>query len=103
MKINEGTLPQFFLVLTGPKAAAGRTAGKPQPWCIEEVYLFNAASLVNDLKTRGVKLGVAASIRSVLWNAARIYPEHPKSPWNLTELQKESLRLFRLSSVAIRL
>ena len=100
LAIREHCLPDVFLVMTGPKATAGRTAGEPQPWCIEEVYLFEAASLVRDLKARGVKIGAATSIRQEVWRAARIYPEQATSRWKLTECQKECLRLFALHSVA---
>lgn len=100
LNIKEDHLPDFFLVMTGPKATPGRTAAEPQPWCIEEVYLFEARPLVEDLKARPVKLGAATSIRQDLWEGARIYPEHPDSPFRITRDQKEALQLFCLSSVA---
>ena len=102
LAIREDCLPDLFLVMTGPKATAGRTAGEPQPWCIEEVYLFEARPLVRELKARRVKIGAATSIRQDVWRAARIHPEQATSSWKLTEFQKECLRLFSLSSVATR-
>lgn len=45
-----------------------------RPWLIEEVFLFEARPLLERLKARGLKIGVATSVRQAEWEEARIYP-----------------------------
>jgi hypothetical protein len=80
--------PDRYLVLTGPKAAA-----ETRPMVIDAVYLFDAATVVAELRARGLKIGVASSVRAQQWEAAEIYPRHnPAFP--LTEEQRDLLALF---------
>lgn len=80
--------PDRHLVLTGPKAAA-----ETRPMVIDAVYLFDAATVVAELRARGLKIGVASSVRAQQWEAAEIYPRHnPAFP--LTEEQRDLLALF---------
>lgn len=65
----------YYLVFAGPKTAAMSSRGTTRPWVIAEVFLFDMPSLITRLKTRGVRLGVATSVRQIEWEAARIYPE----------------------------
>jgi hypothetical protein len=64
----------YYLVFCGPKATAMTSKGGTRPWAIENVYLFDAAQLRADQIERGIKSGVASSVRTELWSAAEIYP-----------------------------
>ena len=93
LDISKENLPDFYLVLTGPKNRAASSRGGHLPWVIETVYLFDARDLVNKLK---VKIGTATSVKQVIWEEAEIYPAHnPYFP--LSRSQREMLKLFRSS------
>jgi hypothetical protein len=59
----------YYLVLTGPARQA-----PVLPWVIDSVFLFKHAELLAALTARGVKIGVATSVRKTDWQAARISP-----------------------------
>ena len=103
---NEGLLdiktdgtPDFYLVLTGPRAAAASSRGTTRPWVIEAAYLFENASLLNNLTERNLKIGVATSVRRELWDRAEIYPGSANGVLTLTEPQAAMLLLFSESSL----
>jgi hypothetical protein len=48
--------------------------GGTRPWCIESVYLFDAKQVLTALSVRGVRTGIASSVRNTQWDAAEIYP-----------------------------
>lgn len=79
----------YYLILTGPPGPASA-----RPWIIESVFLFDSRELLGNLKERGVKVGVATSVRKEYWEAARIFPGHPGSPLELDESQVADLKLF---------
>jgi hypothetical protein len=79
----------FYLVLTGPRGAA-----RHLPWGIESVFLFESTELLGRLKERGVKIGVATSVTSGDWEAARVFPPQPSSPYALTGEQLNMLSTF---------
>ena len=60
--------------MTGPKAQVMSSRGGIRPWLIHHVYLFDAPRLVVELRRRGLKIGVATSVRQSYWQAAEIYP-----------------------------
>jgi hypothetical protein len=95
LDINPQALPDFYLVLTGPKASAGPSRGQIRPWLIHSVHLFDAAALVGLLKQRGLKIGVATSVRQKFWRESEIYPEQRSSRLTLTEEQRNLLALFQ--------
>lgn len=66
--------PDFYLVLTGPRAPAASSRLAVRPWVIDHVYLFEQRTLVAALRERGVHIGVATSMQNALWEAAEIYP-----------------------------
>jgi phosphoglycolate phosphatase-like HAD superfamily hydrolase len=68
--------------------------GQTRPWIIEGVYLFDAQALVDELKRRGVKLGIATSIRQRLWAEAEIYPAQRCGLLELSDEQRAALKLF---------
>lgn len=92
-------LPDYYLVLTGVKAASLSSRGKSRPWLIDAAYLFDAHSLVAQLTLLGVKLGIASSVRSHIWEEAEIYPQSRSTMLRLTDEQRGQLCLFG-SSVA---
>ncbi len=95
LNINPKGVPDYYLVMTGPKAAPMTSRGQTLPWVITEVFLFDAPALLQRLRERGVTLGTATSVRQHEWEAARVYPdEAPGAPLKLTDAQREALKLF---------
>ena len=74
LDITPESLPDYYLVMTGPKELEGTSRGGIRPWLINSVFLFNAADLVIELTARGVNVGTASSVRKHEWQAAEIYP-----------------------------
>ena len=95
LDVQPDALPDFFLVLTGPRTPAGSSRGTTQPLTIESVYLLEAARLVAHLSARGVKIGVATSVRRHIWDAAELYPSPTNSTLRLTREQVQMIELFR--------
>lgn len=87
--------PDYYLVFAGPKGAAVSSRGARRPWLIHRVFVFEARSLHGALQSRGVKLGVATSIRADLWNQAELYPTAACKLLCLSEPQRRALELFR--------
>jgi hypothetical protein len=77
------------LVMTGPPGQS-----RTLPWVIDSVFLFNNEELLGRLRARGVKIGLATSVRKADWEAARIFPAHPMSPIQLSAQQQAWLSLF---------
>lgn len=96
LDLTESDVVDYYLVLTGPAAAATHSRGAVRPWCITSVYLFDARALRNDLRGRGVKIGAASSVRAAQWVAAQIYPEQRNPTLMLQPAQVEMLRRFAL-------
>ncbi len=67
LDINPDGVPDYYLVMTGPKA----WPTKSRPLVITGVFLFDAHELVNRLRERGVRLGVATGVRQHEWAATR--------------------------------
>ena len=96
LDINPKALPDYYLVMTGPKAKVLTSKGVKRPWVIEAVYLFNAEALVKELSKRGIKLSVATSVRQVYWEEAEIYPRQRNRALVLSEEQKRMLEMFSM-------
>jgi len=94
LDINPDALPDFFLVMTGPKALEPISKGGIRPWLINYVFLFNAAELVTELTARGVKIGVASSVRKHEWQAAEIYPNRRSMVYRLSDEQMATILAF---------
>jgi hypothetical protein len=45
LDVSEGQRPDYFLVFTGPEAAAASSRGSTRPLLIEHVYLFHGEAL----------------------------------------------------------
>ena len=85
----------YYLVMTGPQAAAISSRGRTLPWVITEVFLFDARALVEQFKKQKRTLGVASYVRKHEWEAARVYPAAaPRAPLKLTAADREKLKLF---------
>jgi predicted RNase H-like nuclease len=82
-----------YLVLTGPRPKGPTRQALPVR--IDSVFLFDMPPLLEDLRTRGVGIGIATSVRRAFWDAARIYPPKQGSVWPLAAEQIELLELFR--------
>jgi len=58
------------------------------------IYLINAAELVIELNARGVKIGVASSVRKHEWQAAEIYPNKRSMVYRLSDEQMAKILAF---------
>lgn len=94
LDINLSAPLDYYLVFTGRKAAGGSSRGTIRPFCIDAVFLFDAARLHNELKGRGVKIGVATGVRRVQWEAAEIYPRPHNGDLVVTDWQRRQLEMF---------
>jgi len=94
LAITPNTAPDYYLVLTGPKSGAMSSRGQVRPWTIEYIYLFESQTLVDELKRVGVKIGIATSVRQLLWTAAEIHPLTNNPALVLSAEQREALALF---------
>ena len=94
LDIRLDALPDFFLVLTGPRTPPASSRGSTQPWTIESVYLFEATPLVGELKERGVKIGTGTSVVRQHWDEAEIYPSPRNSALRLTPQQVSMVEWF---------
>lgn len=74
LDINPAAVPDFYLVLTGPPAAAGSSRGASRPWIVTDAFLFETEALLEELRGRGVAIGIATSMRQDLWERARCRP-----------------------------
>lgn len=83
-----------YLVLAGPRSTVLTSLDSHRPWRIDHVYLFHAPTLSAEQRARGVKTGVAASVRKSQWDAAEIYPVPSNRLPTLSERQTGLLRLF---------
>lgn len=94
LDITPQSLPDFYLVMTGPKGQAVSSRGGVRPWLINYVFLFNAAELVIELNARGVKIGIASSVRKHEWQAVEIYPNKRNMVYRLSEKQMAMILAF---------
>lgn len=84
----------FYLVMTGPQAAPVSSRGGTRPLRITAVYLFVVPELLAELGARGVKIGIATSVRVGDWEASEIFPRQNNRVLVLTADQREALALF---------
>jgi hypothetical protein len=94
LDITPQQLPDFYLVLAGPRSAAGSSRGDARLWLIRSVHLFEAMPLVASLRERGIKIGVATSVIRSVWSDAEIYPHQNSGVLVLSSEQREQVRLF---------
>lgn len=94
LDIKPNALPELFLVLSGPKTVARSSRGATRPFFIDEIFLFEAKELHARLRERGVKIGVATSVRRADWELARVFPDPADPADTLSDEQQAILRLF---------
>jgi hypothetical protein len=90
LDITPAALPDYYLVLAGPKPAPKQK--RLRPWVIASVYLFEAQPLVTALAGR--KAGIATGVRQELWTQAELYPEQRNTALPLSQEQRAMLALF---------
>jgi hypothetical protein len=95
LSVSDSPEPGYYLVLTGALSPAASSRGAIRPWCIHNVYLFDANRLRAEQRARGVQLGVASSVTKRQWVAAEIYPSSNNLELSLTPEQFRVLQLFR--------
>lgn len=100
LDISKDLLPDYYLVMTGPKSAPLSSRGQSRPWAIDYVFLFDASALVEELKRARVKIGVATSIRQQFWAKAEIHPNPLNKILQLSTEQHEAINLFSTLSVS---
>ena len=94
LDIEPRFVPDFYLVLTGPHEPALSSRGTTRPWLITSVFLFDGPRLVDELAKAGVKIGIGASVRTYLWDAAELWPNQRNAMFLLADEQRRMLRLF---------
>lgn len=94
LDIARESVPDYYLVLTGPRSPAAPSRGLSRPWVIAAVYLFDARLLSTHLETHAVKVGVATSVREGLWEQAEIYPMPRNAILSVSDEQRHLLGLF---------
>lgn len=94
LDVNPDGIPDYYLVLTGPKATSMTSRGGVRPLVVESVYLFKSGPLLDALRERGVKLGAATSVAKGLWEAAEVYPTPRITALVLTPEQRRALSQF---------
>ena len=99
LDITPNALPDYYLIMTGPKSSILTSRNRVRPWTIDHVFLFDANTLVEELIQRNTKTGIATSIRSNLWKSAEIYPTATNSVYILSERQREALGFFSAAAI----
>ena len=94
LDINPDAVPDYYLVLTGPRSPASSSRGATRPFVISSVFLFDSRSLLTVLQVTGVEVGVATSVRRELWGSAEVYP-HANLILEVNGEQRRALELFR--------
>jgi len=88
-------LPDFFLVLTGPRTSAGSSRGEVRPFVIEHAFLFDGRAIADAVGSRGLRIGPATSVASADWRDAELFPEPRCSLLRMDDEQRRQLSLFR--------
>ncbi|MBM3470334.1 MAG: hypothetical protein FJX73_06035 [Armatimonadetes bacterium] len=92
--LSMGVVPDYYLVLAGPRAGAKPSRGGTRPWLIRSVYLLEGPSLHKALEARGIKVGIATSVLRVLWWDTEIFPEPRGTLLPPSAKQRRLLALF---------
>ncbi len=92
LDINPTAIPDYYLILSGPKTSSMDKTTRARSWVIESVYLFDAPSLIEKLSGRVI--GIATSVPARLWDDAEIYPRAMAGGMELSESQQMALGLF---------
>ncbi len=87
-------LADYYLVLTGHKREPSSSKGTTRPITISSIYLFNMKGLVDQLKKRKIRIGIATSVANSFWDEAEIYPRSSNKEIKLTREQIRMVELF---------
>ena len=95
---RDDALPDFFLILAGPKRTSRRKTGESRPVRIASAYLFRVKETRAQLISREVNLPknrrVQASIAHWQWEAAEVFPNANCDLLVLSSKQRSLLMLF---------
>jgi hypothetical protein len=95
LHIKPDSLPDYYLVLAGPKVTVSAARSLSSPWVIETVYLFDAHELINALRERKVQVGTGTSVTGPLWERSEIYPRQVSARLPLSHEERSLLALFQ--------
>jgi hypothetical protein len=94
LDLNAKFPPDYYLVLTGPKASAESSKGSHRPLQITSVFLFDAKTIHEFLKQNGVKIGTASSVKQHFWESAEIFPNQTNKELMVRSEQANLLAKF---------
>lgn len=94
LDLTSSELLDYYLIFTGPKGTAMRSAGGTRPLFIDACYLFDARALLRHQIERGAKVGIASSVPAAEWDAAEIYPQPTNRVLPVGPEQIELLKLL---------
>jgi hypothetical protein len=96
LAIRSDALPDYYLVLAGPRSVVMHSRGDARPWYIDFVFLFDSIDLCRRLAQNGsAKLDeFATSIRRCYWDQAEIYPIQINPLIAISSTQRQAISLF---------
>ena len=94
LDINSASVPDYYLVIVGPKTQPVSSVGSTLPFVIETIYLLDGPAVILDLQQRRIRMGPATSVKSALWTPAEIYPVQRNPVLVLSEEQRSQLARF---------
>lgn len=94
LDVNENPILDYYLVFTGPRGIAASSRGLTRPMVLDSVYLFAAHELLETLRMRRVKIGIATSVIASLWDAAELFPDQRNFTIPISHEQHAALRAF---------
>ncbi len=94
LDLAEDAEVDHYLVMTGPRMGAASSRGTTRPLRISAVYLFTSTRLLDAVRARGVKIGVATSVISQQWDAAELFPRQSNRDLPLSAGQRQILESF---------
>jgi hypothetical protein len=94
---TEGTPPDYYLVLVGPRFRGLRNKADARPLAIDAVHLFDTESLHADRRAAGVKMGLSTSVPKPLWLASALWPTCANPALTPGDSVDTPLRLFAAS------
>lgn len=94
LDMRQDAIPDYYLVLAGPKTSVLHSRGEVRPWHIESVHLFDAARLIDSLRKKPVKIGIATSVGKKYWDEAEVFPGQSCKDLLIDQEQKRMLEFF---------
>jgi hypothetical protein len=94
LNVHTDPLPDYILVLAGPKQESSTARALVNPWLITSVHLFEGHGLLTALRERGVQIGFHTSVINSLWERSEIFPLQHNAVLVLTDEQRQALKLF---------